>query len=87
MYYVALLELAQNINFLHKKENWSGQNEREGKANQPDSCGLRIQPLIFPFRAIQVRGENFPNWVKESNGMFYYSFLTIYRKNFKFLGF
>ena len=59
---------------LHKIENVNGWNGREWIAGLPSTCGIENCPLVFPQRAIEVRGKNFLYWVKIWNGVFYFYF-------------
>ena len=60
---------------MHKIENLNGWNGKEWRASLPGTCGIQNDPPVCPQQAIQARGKMFPNWVKNSNRMFWFLFL------------
>ena len=60
---------------MHEIENVNGWNGRAWRASLPGTCGFENHPPVCPQWTIKARGKMLPNWVKISNGMFWFLFL------------
>ena len=60
---------------MHKIENVKGWNGREWTASLRGAWGFENRPPVWAQGAIRARGKMLPDWVRISNGMFWFLFL------------